>query len=302
MGINLFAAGAICLDPDPTVLRGLVSLGTHLRYWSYSSSAADAYKSSKRRLRRSERGSNNGGERIVIRSTNLKDYIANEKFELQQEDHQRRKEADRLAGRFGVDLLDNEDEALAYAALLSQEAFATEERKRFDMTTEGSVAVSSTTATPEPSVSGDVASSPVLHVDSQLDADLAEAIRLSLQDNGPVTPPTVSPSSSPVFYDHSSAFGSTTASPFDIPIKYAKSKRAPGSSRKTPKGLKSPPPSTGLKPEQGSSKDQELSDLEFAMQLSLAEEQSRLDAEAAHDDGFPSLSPTHGKGKGKGRA
>lgn len=299
VGINLFAAGAICLDPDSTVLRGLVSLGTHLRFWSYSSSAADAYKSSKRRLRRSERGSNNGGERFVGRSSNLKDYISSEAFELQREDHQRRKEATRLAGRFGVDLLDNEDEALAYAALLSQEAFANEEKKRLDVASvsEGSVAVSSTTATPEPSISGDAFSLPTSHDDGQIDVDLAEAIRLSLQDSQPVTPPAISASSSPI--EMPQDFSS--ASPFDIPIKYAKSKRTPGSSRNIPRGLKSPA-NKWPDPEQGSSNNQEMSDLEFALQLSLAEEKSRLETEAAEKDDFPALSPLRGKGKGKGRA
>ena len=46
----------------------------------------------------------------------------------------------------------------------------------------------------------------------------------------------------------------------------------------------------------GSSNESEMSDLEFAMQLSLAEEQSRKDAE----DAFPPLSPAAGS-KGKGR-
>ncbi len=55
VGINLFAAGAICLDPDPTALRGMVSLGTYLKYWSYRSSATSYVKGGKRRLRRSSR-------------------------------------------------------------------------------------------------------------------------------------------------------------------------------------------------------------------------------------------------------
>ena len=128
VGINMYAAGVICLDPDPTVLRGIVSLGIQVRFWSYSSSAADQYKSQKRKLRRSERGSNNGGERFAgATRSNLKDYIANERFELDREKEQRRKDADRFAGRFGTDLLDgSEEEMLAYAALLSQESLEQE--------------------------------------------------------------------------------------------------------------------------------------------------------------------------------
>lgn len=253
VGINMFAAGAICLDPDPTVLRGAVSLGNQIRYWSYSSSAADQYKSSKRRLRRAERGSNGGGERVSAAGrVNLKDYIANEKHELERDKHERRRQADRLAGRFGVDLLDDEDEALAYAALLSQESLEAEEKRRQE--SEKSSAFSSTTITPEPS----------LAADHDIDADIAEAIRLSLQESSILDSPTAG---------------------FDIPIKYAK-------------GYGSPAKAKG-KVNAESSNEKELSDLEFALQLSLAEEQSRKEAEL---DDFPALSPspsTGGKGKGR---
>jgi hypothetical protein len=249
VGINMFAAGAICLDPNPTVLRGAVSLGTHIRYWSYSSSAADQYKSSKRKIRRSERGSNNGGERISgTGRANLKDYIANEKFELEREKQERSRHADRLAGRFGVDLLGSEDEALAYAAMLSQESLEEEKRRR---ESESSSAVSSVTATPPSSV----------HHDDELDADLAEAIRLSLQDSPAHLPNNESP------------------------VKYVKGRKSSLSTS-----------TTWTAPE--SSQNGELSDLEFALQLSLAEEESRKTAE----DEFPRLSPTKGSGgKGKGR-
>ncbi|KAF2121159.1 hypothetical protein BDV96DRAFT_563706 [Lophiotrema nucula] len=272
VGINLFAAGAICLDPDPTVLRGAVSLGTQIRYWSYSSSAADQYKSSKRRLRRAERGSNNGGERFSgTGRANLKDYIANEKFELEREKQERRRHADRLAGRFGIDLLGNEEEALAYAAMLSQETLELEEKRRRE--SESSSALSSATITPEPSVVGQ-SSSPTLHENEDLDADIAEAIRLSLQD---------SPASG--------IYGSGSPAPgFDIPIKYAKGRKSSPSSRG-----KGSPQAKGTAV--GSSKQNEMDDLEFALQLSLAEEQSRKETE----DEFPPLSPSPGSGKGKGR-
>lgn len=270
VGINMFAAGAICLDSDPTVLRGAVSLGNQLRYWSYSSSAADQYKSSKRRLRRSERGSNNAVERFSgAGRANLKDYIANEKYELEREKQERRKQADRMAGRFGTELL-GEEEALAYAAMLSQESMAAEEKRRRESE---SSALSSETVTPEPSVDGQ--SSSALKDDGELDADIAEAIRLSLNDN------------------HDSAaydYATTPPSAFDIPIKYAKGKKS------SPSRSKTSTPRKG-KAVAGSSGHDELSDLEFAMQLSLAEEQSRKDAE----DAFPPLSPVPGGGGGKGK-
>ena len=266
VGINMFAAGAICLDPDPTVLRGAVSLGNQIRYWSYSSSAADQFKSSKRRLRRSERGSNNGGERFSgTGRANLKDYIDNEKYELEREKVERRRHAERLAGRFGIDLLGSEEEALAYAALLSQESLENDQKKRRE--SESSSALSSTTVTPEPSTKGD----------HDLDADIAEAIRLSLEDNP-----------SPGTYGGSPASGAG----FDIPIRYAKGRKSPPSKLSTPNKGK------GKASAAGSSKQTEQDDLEFALQLSMAEEQSRKDAQ----DDFPPLSPSPGTGgKGKGR-
>lgn len=271
VGINMYAAGAICLDPDPTVLRGAVSLGNQLKFWSYSSSAADQYKSSKRRLRRAERGSNPAVERFSgTGRVNLKDYIANETFELEREQHERSKLAERLAGRFGTELL-SEDEALAYAAMLSQESMEAEVTRRH----ESSSVVSSKTATPEPSTYGE-SSSPALKSDDDLDADIAKAIRLSLNDS-----PSVG------LYD----VPTTPLPAFDIPIKYAKGKKftsSPGT-----KGN-----STGKSTATSSaSASNELSDLEYAMQLSLAEEQSRKEAE----DAFPPLSPAQGGGSGKGK-
>ncbi|KAI4682469.1 uncharacterized protein J4E88_005359 [Alternaria novae-zelandiae] len=270
VGINMFAAGAVCLDPDPTVLRGAVSLGNQLRFWSYSSSAADQYRSSKRRLRRAERGSNNTTERFAgTGRVNLKNYIANEQFELERDRQERHKQAERLAGRFGTELL-SEEEALAYAAMLSQEAAEADELRRIERE---SSAPKSEPVTPEASVQGQP-SSPDTKDDDELDADIAEAIRLSLNDSSGAG------SYEPV---------STPPSAFEIPIKYAKSKKSPPSrsQKSTPRKGKAAA---------SSSNESEMSDLEFAMQLSLAEEQSRKDAE----DAFPPLSPAAGS-KGKGR-
>jgi hypothetical protein len=244
----------------------MVSLGPHLRYWSYSSSAADQYKSHKRRLRRSERGSNNGGERFSgATRSNLKDYIANEKFELDREKDQKRKEAQRFAGRFGTHLLDgSEEEMLAYAAMLSQEALEQDNKRR---TSETSTAVSSADHVTPTGSSSPVESTP--KTDEELDADVAEAIRQSLADSSP------SPAS------------------FNIPIRQGKAKgRKPSPPRTSP----GPSPSLG-----GASRANELSDLDFAIQLSLAEEQSKADAGVAQRDEFPALGGRAG-GKGKGRA
>ena len=264
VGINLYAAGAICLDPDPTVLRGMVSLGTHLRYWSYSSLAADQYKSSKRRTRRSERGSNQGGDKFSGTGRGvLQDYIANERAELEREKQVRRKEQERLAGRFGVDLLGpgaSDDEILAYATLLSEEAARNDEVRR-KSESEGSVVVDSSNVVPN------------ISDEEEPDADIAEAIRLSLQEI--VEPAQLAPDSQPRM---------------DFALRYVKKRHSPSTS---------PPRSNAMG---GSSRQSEESALAYALQLSLAEEASRQEVE----EDFPVLSlkpsPPSGNGKGKRRA
>ncbi|MCJ1472410.1 hypothetical protein MMC13_001058 [Lambiella insularis] len=273
VGINLFAAGAICLDPDPTVLRGMVSLGTHLRYWSYSSSAADQYKSSKRRSRRSERGSNQGGEKFTQTGRGaLQDYIANERADLEREKESRRKEEERLADRFGLGLLGpgaSEDEIMAYATLLSEEA-ARADNARWKSESDSSDDLGSTTTVT------DLMSSPLVPQkvdDEQTEADITEAIRLSLKE----------------------AAETQSAVPEDIavdyPLRYAKKKRHPSTS----------PPRSNWSGT--TSRQLEEGDVDFAVQLSLAEGESRRDME----EDFPALSkspspPSSSRGKGKKRA
>lgn len=181
IGINLFAAGAVYLDPDPTILRGVVSLGAHLRYWSYCSIASEQYKSNKRRFRRSGRTGNHVAERFsgTARGT-LKDYIANEKLDLEQDKKDKRKERERLAGRFGLDLLGlgaSEDEVLAYATLLSEESAVSDEEKRKNSPSNSKQGLSGSLKHGD----RDAVHFPVMHEEE--DADLAEAIRLSLQES-----------------------------------------------------------------------------------------------------------------------
>lgn len=262
VGINLFAAGAICLDPDPTVLRGMVSLGSHLRYWSYSSQAADQYRSNKRRVRRSERGSNQGGDRFSGTGRGaLKDYIATEKLELEREKRNKREEDKRLAGRFGVDLLGpgaSEDEIMAYAAMLSEEAAQSDELRR----------KSASDGESSDTITGEAVTSPVPPAaQDDIDDDMAEAIRLSLQENSNGTP-----------------FAVGNASATEARVKYAKVKRIKASTPGSPPrfGAFAAPPEED---DASSVRAAELDDLEFALQLSQAEEESRTRS-----------------GKGKGRA
>jgi len=256
VGINLFAAGAICLDPDPTVLRGMVTLGSHLRYWSYSSQAADQYKGNKRRLRRSERGSNQAGDRFSGSGRGaLKDYIANEKLELEREKRLRRKEEERLSGRYGVDLLGpgaTEDEILAYATMLSEEAARSDELRR-KSASDGS---GSDTITEE-AVASPILTSP----QEDLDYDMAEAIRLSLEDGGGC---------------RASSLNNGDASASSFAIKCAKKKRSPsssplrgGASYVSPKAV-----------QKATTPPAELDDLQSPFQLSQAEEESRAEKES----------------------
>ena len=276
-GVNYYAAAAICLDPDPTVLRGVVSLGTVLLYWYYSSSAADQYKSSKRRLRRAERGSNNAGEKFSgATRVNLNNYIANEQLEMEREKQTRKKESDRFAGRFGTGLLDgSEEEMIAYAAMLSQESHELEQSRRasdsasatdsapFTASESGAV-WSSDTATPAQSASPNTLTP---KTDDEYDADVAEAIRLSLA-------------------------ASQNAPTFDISFRQAKPKRG----RKGSSVVNSPKTSPMMAA--GGSRETEMSDLDFAIQLSLAEERSRAESGFdAHDS--PDRSSRGGKGKGR---
>jgi hypothetical protein len=278
VGNNYYASGAMCLDPDPTVLRGMVALGTHLRYWSYSSGAADQYKASKRRfLRRARRGSNSVPEGQRFNSSGrgaLIDYIQDEKVEMERQERADRKERAHLRNRFGIDLLGpdvSEEQLLAYAQLLSEEAYTSEAQKRREAVP-SSVASSTsgdTIGRNDSSVGPDEfssSSSPYEEpVDDDLTPDIAEAIRLSLLDERPA---------------------SIEQYP-DIPIKYAK-------------GSQSSPCS--FSPSEAfaeSSRQQEMDDLELAIQLSIADSQPQ-----EQKDGFPSLSVwgQSDNSKGKGRA
>ncbi|KAL4891510.1 hypothetical protein BDV59DRAFT_181925 [Aspergillus ambiguus] len=285
VGNNYYATGAVCLDPDPTVLRGMVALGTHLRYWSYSSTAADQYKTNKRRLRRGYRGSNIGPEGQRFNNSGrgaLQDHIEDERIEMERQMVEDEKEQAHLSNRFGVDLLGpdaSEEQIIAYAQLLSEEAYANDAAKRGEPAdiSVASTPSSDTIGRNDSSVAPDEissSSSPYdFPVDDELAPDIAEAIRLSLLDEG-----------------GQESFDLTSS----IPIKYSKGYQQSHSGSM---------PSEDAVPE--SSRQQELDDLEFAIQLSLADSQPHEQQFPEEQEEFPFLagrSSSPDKGKGKSRA
>ncbi|CAK7264616.1 hypothetical protein SEPCBS57363_001165 [Sporothrix epigloea] len=126
---DMFASvGSIFLDPDPTVLRGVLSVGTLLRFWSYSAAIHAASRKKGRRLRHT----NADGQLVKHRLTGEKvdDYIAAEAAELRREQESDAINRARLLRRFGVGLAGlTDDEALRYAEILSQETFTLDEQR-----------------------------------------------------------------------------------------------------------------------------------------------------------------------------
>ncbi|KAF3895674.1 F-box and WD [Trichophyton interdigitale] len=274
VGHNFFAAGAICLDQDPTRLRGIVALGTQLRYWAYSSSAADQYKSNKRRVRYSHRGSNNSPETQRFSNSGrgaLMDYIMNEKAELERQKIAKEKELAHLSGRFGTDLLGSDasdEDLLAYACLLSEESYTSDERNRRGSESSSAGSSSSETIASDETFSVNPLtrqiSTPTLDtVDEELEPGLAEAIRRSLQD----TNASQSPKEGSVLTDE----GITDVGSYSF---------SPSLS--------------------GTSSQDNVDDLDLAIQLSLAEQEGQK----APQEEFPalgSMSNTPPKRRGRGK-
>jgi hypothetical protein len=302
---NYFAVRAIFLDPDPTSLRGILSFGTFLRFWTYSSSGQSGRK---RRVRHSDihgrlASRRNGGA--------VSSYIAAEEAELRHEQENRSRELTRLQKRFGVGLGDlTEEEAIRYAQMISEEAFLQDEQRRLSASDTGSAAdfgdtASSTgsidTVTPEPSLSGASSGAPNLQplqeeTDDDYEAQIQRAIRLSLLEgvNDAGQSPRGQSSGEYEFQvkiktkskDKKKGKGSSSASPaISTPmVPYGESSQALGSD-------------SGL----GADADE---DLALALRLSLEEEearQSRASQAAALDSAFDEYPALEVKGKGKGK-
>ncbi|KAM3456035.1 hypothetical protein MY3296_001904 [Beauveria thailandica] len=124
---NYTAVGAIVLDSDPTILRGVVAFGAFMRYWSYSSKGSPPGR--KRRLRHADTQGRAAGRRF---GSNVSGYILEEEEELRHENEHRAREQSRLRKRFGVGALGDltEQEALEYMQMISEESFLADETRR----------------------------------------------------------------------------------------------------------------------------------------------------------------------------
>lgn len=304
---NCSAVGAIFLDPSPTVLRGVLSFGTFLRYWTYSST--NPHPGRKRRLRHSDVHG-----RLATRRHGgaVSNYIAAEAAELRREQEHRIREQARLRSRFGVGLNDlTEEEAIRYAEMVSQESFMLDEHRRLSASDTGSAAdmgetasstgssMSTDTVTSEPSVSGLSPPTPSLPVlqeetDDDYEAQIQRAIRLSLMEG---------------VNDMGQSPRGNSPAEFDIHIKVKDKKKGKRSSSASPSESQAHTPMVQFGEPSGYLRAASSSpgfdpdeDLELAIRLSLEEEetrQARANERAAKGEEFP---PLMGVGKGKGKA
>jgi hypothetical protein len=124
--INLLAAGTAMLDPDPTVLSGVIAMGTYVHPWSFVTGSGKA-GGKRRRRRAGERGSSTPSP-AQVRRADLALLLEEEVKEALAEQKAIRRERQRLASRFGAGWL-GEDDELQLALMLSQETFEREARE-----------------------------------------------------------------------------------------------------------------------------------------------------------------------------
>lgn len=289
------AVGAIYLDPDSTVLRGVVSFGAFLRYWAYSSTSHSTGR--KRRLKHSDIHGRLASRR---QGGDVSDYIAAEEAELRHEEEHMAREQARLRSRFGVGALGDltEEEAIRYAQMVSEETFLDEQRRTSDSAADASLDTASTfsgttvdTLTPDPSVAdttpptsttADVAPPP--DAEDDYEQQIQQAIRLSLMEGVNETDSFQSPRGN-------------SSGEYEFAVTY---KTKPG---KKNKNSGSGSPRAQQAPIAGSSAliGQYDDDLELALKLSMADQgpsASDIGLDCPQDE-FPPLE-TEGVGKGKG--
>ena len=288
---NYCAAGAIYLDPDSTVLRGVVSFGSFLRYWAYSSHGHPAGR--KRRLRYSDVNGRGHSRRIGGAVTG---FIAAEEAELRRENELRAREQTRLHKRFGLGALGDltEEEAIRYAQMVSEEAYLLDEQRRTsdsapDTGLDTASSFSETTVdtiTPEPSVIEAEQPQPSILTEDEdeYEQQIQQAIRLSLLEG--VNDLGQSPGRS----------NSSGEYEFSVKYKAKGGKKGRGSGASSP--LSSHTPMNMPKAGPSMPQPEEDEDLALALSLSMAD-QEKASGNDPQADYFPPLEST-GAGKGKG--
>jgi F-box associated protein len=198
VGYNQFAAGTIALDSDPTSLRGIVTIGSLVRAWSFRSNNIERRLMpragrTKRRLRRtSDRNPGLASNRHVSGPVAHAHHIRRELADMKREQKALDAKKKHLEKRFGVGTL-GEQEALELAMLLSSESFEVESSKNTSVVATPSRAMSAVdmSSVPVEGTASSAAAVPGTALNE--DDELAEAIRRSLQD----VKASDSPSSSP---------------------------------------------------------------------------------------------------------
>ncbi|CAK7266521.1 hypothetical protein SEPCBS119000_002070 [Sporothrix epigloea] len=278
---DMFASvGSIFLDPDPTMLRGVLSVGTLLRFWSYSSAIHAPSRKKGRRLRHT----NADGQLVKHRLMGEKvdDYIKAEANDLRLEQESDAANRAHLLRRFGVGLAGlTDDEAVRYAEILSQETLMLDEQ-RFERP--GQLSGSSGGSTDD--------STPFMALDSS--SGSGESASVSGSSDITITP-------EPSMTGRSPTFASSSAESFVTPAAAVSASSTPqhaSSHRITYGGASHGGASVGgdnsVSPMPVSEEDDFELQIQRAIRLSLME--------GVNSDGSPPVRDVaQGKSKGKGR-
>ena len=317
LGDNQFAARCLVLDPDPTRLRGAVALGTHIKYWCFSSSSSSGPNAPKR-SKKPKVSSRLHGTPSTGRG-DIEGIIKSDSGDLLKERERENKERIELEKRYGVSsgwAALNEEEMLEYARMISMETYEIEGGGSIE-----SGDSSNTVAPIDPSYATSSHSSTTRGFkdakEEVEDLELAQALRLSLEKLWMETPAVSGDTPGSEIWE-----GASECLDREVPLSptvagpsrqkrstsyHTNSDRSPNLA--TPGGwpdADSEWPSVSEVTAKGKGKTQrhtprvEEEELEMAIRLSI-EEEERRGALGALEDGEQSQAIRKGKGKGKGK-
>jgi hypothetical protein len=314
--VEYAAVGAIYLDPDPTMLRGVMAFGSLIRYWTYSSTGGHAG-----RRRRPHQSDAHGRLASRRQSGAVTSYIAAEEAEMRQERDNEDRERAWLQSRFGLGMGLSEDEAIRYAELMSEETFADEQRRLSasdtgstpDMADTASLPSStdispSSTLTPEPSMSGGAidatrTSLPLQDLgeagDDGFEQQMQRALRLSLLETEVHSPPTASSGDYDVDFKYKPKKGKASPAVGNSP------KLGGGGGRSSSSWHMAGPSASGHHDRPSAGQTAFDDDLELALYLSLQQTEATPPVETLgtlrDNERTEGSDENTGKGKGKGK-